>query len=151
MRSLRALHTIPAHKSTVSDVKFFRRAAEGANSFQPSEKTPRKDVEMASTTAETEAETPSTESNRTTAGDVPAAPLTYFEDDNKFISGLYFASSGYDGFVKIWSADDWQLVKVLSTDAGKVMSVDVSPDGRCIASGTYNRSFQLFANENNPL
>ncbi|KAK0467004.1 U4/U6 snRNP-specific spliceosomal protein [Desarmillaria tabescens] len=62
-------------------------------------------------------------------------------------SGLFFASSGYDGLVKIWSADDWQLLRTLSTDAGKVMSVDISSDGDLIASGTYNRNFQLFAPE----
>ncbi|KAK0489156.1 WD40-repeat-containing domain protein [Armillaria novae-zelandiae] len=62
-------------------------------------------------------------------------------------SGLFFASSGYDGLVKIWSADDWQLLRTLSTDAGKVMSVDISSDGNLIASGTYNRNFQLFAPE----
>lgn len=148
MRSLKALHTIPAHKSTVSDVKFFRRAAEGAHSFRPTEKAGVKDVEMAPAAVTPDA--PTADSSGT-PGPSTAAPVTYFEDDNKFISGLYFASSGYDGFVKVWSADDWQLVKVLSTDAGKVMSVDVSSDGRFIASGTYNRSFQLFANENNPL
>lgn len=65
----------------------------------------------------------------------------------KYRSGLFFASSGYDGLVKLWSADDWQLLRTLSTDAGKVMSVDVSSDGKLLASGTYNRNFQLFSPE----
>lgn len=64
-------------------------------------------------------------------------------------SGLYLASSGFDHTVKIWSADDWQLVNSLKTDEGKVMSVDVASDGKYIASGSYSRSFHLFANENN--
>jgi len=73
------------------------------------------------------------------------APLS--EEEWDYRSGLFFASSGYDGFVKLWSADDWQLLKTMSTDAGKVMSVDVTSDGNMISSGTYNRNFQLFAPE----
>jgi U4/U6 small nuclear ribonucleoprotein PRP4 len=65
----------------------------------------------------------------------------------QYRNGLYLASAGYDGLVKLWSADDWQLLKTLSTDAGKVMSVDLSGDGKMLASGTYNRNFQLFAPE----
>lgn len=71
----------------------------------------------------------------------------YTKEEWGYRSGLFFASSGYDGLVKIWSADDWQLLRTLTTDAGKVMSVDVSSDGNHIASGTYNRNFQLFAPE----
>ena len=68
-------------------------------------------------------------------------------DEWWYRSGLYFASAGYDGFVKLWSADDWQLLRTLTTDSGKVMSVDLTTDGRLLASGTYNRNFQLFAPE----
>jgi U4/U6 small nuclear ribonucleoprotein PRP4 len=68
-------------------------------------------------------------------------------DDELYRSGLYLASAGYDGFVKIWSADDWQLLRTLSTDGGKVMSVDFSSDKSLLASGTYNRNFQLYAPE----
>ncbi|KAF8906296.1 WD40-repeat-containing domain protein [Gymnopilus junonius] len=69
------------------------------------------------------------------------------EEEWRYRSGLFFASAGYDGFVKLWSADDWQLLKRLTTDAGKVMSVDISSDGNMLVSGTYNRNFQLFAPE----
>jgi U4/U6 small nuclear ribonucleoprotein PRP4 len=75
--------------------------------------------------------------------DTPGSDL----EEWKYRSGLFFASSGYDGLVKLWSADDWQLLRTLSTDAGKVMSVDVSSDGKLLASGTYNRNFQLFSPE----
>lgn len=71
----------------------------------------------------------------------------YTEEEWRYRSGLFFASAGYDGLVKIWSADDWQLLRTLTTDAGKVMSVDISSDGTMIASGTYNRNFQLYAPE----
>ncbi|CCO29046.1 U4/U6 small nuclear ribonucleoprotein PRP4 [Rhizoctonia solani AG-1 IB] len=63
------------------------------------------------------------------------------------VPGLFLVSSGYDGMVKVWSADDWQLVKSMSADAGKVMSADISPDGQFIASGSWNRSYQLFSME----
>lgn len=43
------------------------------------------------------------------------------------ISGSFLVSGGYDGMVKVWSADDWQQVKSMTSDqSGKVMSVDVS-------------------------
>jgi U4/U6 small nuclear ribonucleoprotein PRP4 len=65
--------------------------------------------------------------------------------DLQFTEGLYLVSSGYDGTVKVWSTDEWQLAKTLSTDAGKVMTVDMSPGGAFIASGSWNRSIQLYA------
>ncbi|KAH7105758.1 WD40 repeat-like protein [Auriculariales sp. MPI-PUGE-AT-0066] len=65
----------------------------------------------------------------------------------RYRAGLYFATAGYDGLLRVWSADDWQLVKSLATDAGKVMSCDVSSDAKFIAAGSWNRSFQLFAPE----
>ncbi|KAL1758159.1 WD40-repeat-containing domain protein [Schizophyllum commune] len=71
----------------------------------------------------------------------------YTWEEWKYRSGLFFASAGYDGLVKLWSADDWQLLRTLSTDAGKVMSCDITSDGGMIASGTYNRNFQLYGME----
>ena len=68
------------------------------------------------------------------AGDAPALRR----------SGLYFATAGYDGLVKLWSADDWQLVQSLRGDSGKVMSVDISADGQYIASGEWGRTFKLW-------
>lgn len=76
-----------------------------------------------------------------------SAPTATPALDEKYKEGMYLVSSGYDGMVKIWSADDWQLAKTLSTDAGKVMSVDIAPGGAYIISGSWNRSFQLFAPE----
>jgi U4/U6 small nuclear ribonucleoprotein PRP4 len=65
----------------------------------------------------------------------------------RYRSGLYFASAGYDGLVKIWSADDWQMVRSLTADAEKVMSVDLSPDGTLLAAGSFSRNYQLFAQQ----
>ncbi|PWN21108.1 WD40 repeat-like protein [Microstroma glucosiphilum] len=59
-------------------------------------------------------------------------------------SGMYLATAGYDGLLKIWSADDWQLLRSLSGDNGKVMSCDVHPDGQFLASGDWGRTFKLW-------
>jgi U4/U6 small nuclear ribonucleoprotein PRP4 len=136
MRSLRALYTIPAHKSNVSDVRFFR-GTELPIHLQ-------KDVEMADAS---DSNTPAP--NGGDGGESTADVSTDKEDEQeaKYRSGLYFASAGYDGLVKLWSADDWQLLRTLSTDAGKVMSVDLSSNGKFIASGTWNRNYQLYTPE----
>lgn len=129
MRSLRALYTIPAHMSNVSDVRFFR----GDDLLTRTDNsTP--DVVMNGSDVKDEDEKPDMAD-------------TQAKEEWKYRSGLYLASAGYDGFVKLWSADDWQLLRTLPTDGGKVMSVDLSNDAKYLASGTYNRNFQLFAPE----
>ena len=120
LRQLKSIYTIPAHLSNVADIRFFR----GNPSFR-STKTATVDVDMDDVRTEDKDE----------------------EEEWNYRSGLYFASAGYDGFVRLWSADDWQLLRTLATDAGKVMSVDLTSDAKLLASGTYNRNFQLFAPE----
>lgn len=132
MRSLKALYTIPAHRSNVSDVRFFRG---NDLSFKRTD-TLSTDVDMVLDDEKDKDANHDSDKEVATSG-----------EEEKYRSGLYFASSGYDGLVKLWSADDWQLLRTLSTDAGKVMSVDLSSDGKLMASGTYNRNFQLFAPE----
>ncbi|KAJ7224301.1 U4/U6 snRNP-specific spliceosomal protein [Mycena pura] len=117
LRSLKSLYTIPAHLSNVSDVRFFHA---DDDFFKPLG--------------------PVSPDDKDTSHDKEA-------EEWRYRSGLFFASAGYDGQVKLWSADDWQLLRTLSTDAGKVMSVDVSSDGKLLASGTYNRNFQLYSPE----
>lgn len=137
MRTLSNLYTIPAHMSNVSDVRFFY-GTDGipahmnlANGNAPTN--PDKDVDM---------DAPADPTPKTTANSGVDADTEW-----RYRSGLFFASAGYDGLVKLWSADDWQLLRTLSTDGGKVMSVDLTGDGKYLASGTYNRNFQLFAPE----
>ena len=62
-------------------------------------------------------------------------------------SGLFLVTAGFDCNVRIWSADEWTLIRNLATDAGKVMSVDVSGDSKFIASASYSRSFHLFGGD----
>lgn len=129
IRSLKALYTIPAHVSNVSDVRFFRGDA----------------LPMRTVHGDGDVNMNDLDENAEKSNDKDEAP-----EEWRYRSGLYFATAGYDGFVKLWSADDWQLLRTLTTDAGKVMSVDLSSDGRLLASGTYNRNFQLFAPDDVP-
>ncbi|CAB4401112.1 uncharacterized protein OCT59_001901 [Rhizophagus irregularis] len=108
IRTLRCIYAIAAHKSLVSEARFFHGSVTLAN-------------------------------DELLNGVRPA------------LSGLYLVSSGYDGFVNIWSADDWNLLKSLAGHDGKVMSVDVSSDNRFIASSGFDRTFKLWANENLPI
>ncbi|KAN0063678.1 hypothetical protein ACQY0O_003727 [Thecaphora frezii] len=123
MRALRSVYTIPAHKSSVADVRFFRaqRERRGADWIRPKSK--EGDVEMDEGPREEE----EGEGEEVLSG-----------------SGSYLATAGYDGLVKVWSADDWQLLKTLSGDGGRVMSVDVSSDGEYLASGEWSRTFKLW-------
>lgn len=144
MRSLKALYTIPAHLSNVSDVRFFR--AQDVPVFKPTAPAAvPPDVEMnGDDDSNEQKDKPGTDNK---ASSNPATP----EEEWKYRSGLYLASAGYDGLVKLWSADDWQLLRTLPTDGGKVMSVDLSSDSKLLASGTYNRNFQIFAPEELPI
>ncbi|KZT71965.1 WD40 repeat-like protein [Daedalea quercina L-15889] len=125
MRSLKALYTIPGHLSNVADVRFYRGIDLPYAPFSPSQ-----DVVMNGADGKPDRD------DKAHAQEA---------EERKYRSGLYMASAGYDGLVKIWSADDWQLLRTLPTDGGKVMSVDLSNDGKYLASGTYNRNFQMFA------
>lgn len=61
--------------------------------------------------------------------------------------GSWLVSTGFDGVVKIWSADDFILQKKLEGHQGKGMTCDVSPRGRFIASGGWDRSVRLYGSE----
>ncbi|KAL7008225.1 hypothetical protein EMMF5_002407 [Cystobasidiomycetes sp. EMM_F5] len=140
LRMIKCLYTIHAHRSTVSDVRFFK-AEEGLKNF-PTTIAPAKTVPqtngingikkedadgeeeskpdpIAAAMAVDEAMEASTPSAEWGARSSTTTPVP--------LSGMYLASSGYDGNVKLWSADDWQLVKSINSDAGgRVMSLDLS-------------------------
>jgi U4/U6 small nuclear ribonucleoprotein PRP4 len=148
MRSLKALYTIPAHLSNVSDVRFFRSDGSIPSHIVQSQNS-------GGPTHVNGVQEESQESNGDEGKDDSASPLPMsaeqkqeaFAQEWRYRPGLYFASAGYDGLVKIWSADDWQLLATLQTDGSKAMSVDLSMDSKLLVSGTYNRNFQLFACE----
>ena len=146
LRSLKALYTIPAHLSNVSDVRFFR--SDGAIPAHIARRQPNGPTDADG--MDEDSEKPNDEGGQE---DSAPPPMTAEQKEEalaqewRYRPGLYLASAGYDGLVKIWSADDWQLLTTLQTDGSKVMSVDLSTDSKLLVSGTYNRNFQLFASE----
>ena len=152
LRMIKCLYTIPAHRSTVSDVKFFK-AADGLAKFPITIK-PTQQATVQAKDAATKVNG-ADHINGTTNGDGELEPEEQKPDVSSLsmssntadgatasgwatrtsmrsnavvpLSGMYLASVGYDGYVKLWSADDWQLVKSLNSEAGgKIMSADLS-------------------------
>ncbi|WVR04372.1 hypothetical protein IAU60_001374 [Kwoniella sp. DSM 27419] len=156
LRALKTQYIIPAHKSSVSDVRFFRSSAEiasiGMNGDLPlSGAVP--NGKSVTDTMDVDADT-----NGDGDGDGAGAEEDVKPDISEGVSalagsqemprsGLFLVTAGFDCNVRIWSADEWNLVRNLPTDAGKVMSVDVSGDGKFIASASYSRSFHLFGGD----
>ncbi|ORY92472.1 WD40-repeat-containing domain protein [Leucosporidium creatinivorum] len=136
LRSLKSIYTIPAHKSAISDLKFFHAPPSSPSSY-PSTSLPRGFASL-DVFAESKGEADkSHDADMVVDGE---------EKPDYPISGSFLVSGGYDGMVKIWSADDWQQVKSMTSDqSGKVMSVDVSADARFIASAEYSRTFKLWS------
>lgn len=114
LRQLKQTYSIPAHKSNCSDVRFFQSASE------------RPGIPSGS-------------------GVVDGAPAATNGDGEIHLprSSMFLATSGYDGYVKIWSADDWQILRAMHADS-KAMSVDISSDGKHLASGEWSRTFKLW-------
>ncbi|KAJ2720814.1 hypothetical protein GGI07_004380 [Coemansia sp. Benny D115] len=93
LRAMQSAYEIPAHKSIVTDLKFFHD---------------NQDLN-------------------------PSADC-----------GQYMASSSNDGLVSVWSAGDWKLQRSLAGHVGKVLGVDIAPNGSYIASAGYDRTFKLW-------
>ncbi|KAI2813568.1 hypothetical protein CBS115989_9314 [Aspergillus niger] len=120
LRQVRNSGGIGAHKSVVSDLRWYKGAE--SDSFLPSAEG-RMDVDGATPTDEAPA---------------PVQPKK---------SGTFFVSSGFDKNVNIFSADDWSLVKTLSGHAGNVLSTDISADAQWIASCGHDRTVKLWGIE----
>ncbi|KAI0322773.1 U4/U6 snRNP-specific spliceosomal protein [Amylostereum chailletii] len=141
MRSLKALYTIPAHLNNVSDVRFFH--SDGTIPAHVAQRHPTSDAMEVSEASPTHGHSKEGSPGKS----AQEQEHEKIAQEWKYRPGLYMASAGYDGVVKLWSADDWQLLATLQTDGSKVMSVDLSSDSKMLASGTYNRNFQLFSPE----
>ncbi|TFY58231.1 hypothetical protein EVG20_g8231 [Dentipellis fragilis] len=109
--------------------------------------TPQPDGVMDETATDTPAPDGDVETANADASQDQSQSQVLLEQEWHYRPGLYLASAGYDGVVKVWSADDWQLLTTLQTDGSKAMSVDLSRDARMLVSGTYNRNFQLFGTQ----
>lgn len=65
----------------------------------------------------------------------------------QLLTGGHLVTSSYDGTCKIFTEGDWKPIKSLAGLEGKVMSCDVSGDGKFIATASYDRTFKLFSPE----
>ncbi|XP_031696313.1 U4/U6 small nuclear ribonucleoprotein Prp4 [Anarrhichthys ocellatus] len=61
--------------------------------------------------------------------------------------GHFLLTGAYDNMAKVWSHPGWTPLKTLAGHEGKVMGVDVSPDGKLIATCSYDRTFKLWLSE----
>ncbi|XP_056146654.1 U4/U6 small nuclear ribonucleoprotein Prp4 [Lampris incognitus] len=62
-------------------------------------------------------------------------------------NGHFLLTGAYDNTAKVWSNPNWSPLKTLAGHEGKVMGVDISPDGRLIATASYDRTFKLWVSE----
>lgn len=152
LRALKTQYIIPAHKSSVSDLKFFRSSSElphvPLDVSLPTGLLPAvPDAPADDAPADTKPDIKPV-LNGDGSGDVEMAGNEQPGMGQLPKSGLFLVTAGFDCNVRIWSADEWALIRNLATDAGKVMSVDISPDSKFIASASYSRSFHLFGGDN---
>ncbi|TWW66540.1 U4/U6 small nuclear ribonucleoprotein Prp4 isoform X1 [Takifugu flavidus] len=61
--------------------------------------------------------------------------------------GHFLLTGAYDNTAKVWSHPGWTPLKTLAGHEGKVMGIDVSPDGKLIATSSYDRTFKLWVSE----
>lgn len=93
------------------------------------------------------------------AHDKLVSDLTFFHASDKLAasfrteldvptSSTFLVSSGYDGTLKIWSADNWINVKVLKGHSDhKVMSCDVNGSGDRIVSSGWDKTVKVWSTE----
>jgi len=124
LRQVRNTGGIGAHKSVVSDLRWYKGAE--AASYLPS-------TEGSNGQMDIDGATP--------------APAESSGSVQPKKSGTFFVTSGFDKNVNIFSADDWSLVKTLSGHAGNVLSTDVSNDAQWIASCGHDRTVKLWGIE----
>jgi len=78
---------------------------------------------------------------------VPAHQSTVSRVKFEKIHSDYMVTSGYDNTVKLWMNPGWHPLRTLHGHENKVMSVDVSPNGKWLASSSWDRTFKLWAPE----
>ncbi|TRY81402.1 hypothetical protein DNTS_032836 [Danionella cerebrum] len=61
--------------------------------------------------------------------------------------GHYLLTGAYDNTAKVWTHPGWSPLKTLAGHEGKVMGLDLSPDGQLIATCSYDRTFKLWMAE----
>lgn len=59
----------------------------------------------------------------------------------------FLLSASYDAKVKVWSHPGWAPLKTLTGHEQKITCVDISPDGKYLASSSFDRTFKLWSSE----
>lgn len=126
LRQVRNIGGIGAHKSVVSDLRWYKGSDYAASYLPSADQNGRMDVDSPTPTP-SEGQQPA-----------PIQPKK---------SGTFFVSSGFDKNVNVFSADDWSLVKSLSGHSGNVLSTDISDDAKWIASCGHDRTVKLWGIE----
>ena len=66
--------------------------------------------------------------------------------------GRFLLSCSYDNKAKLWSMRDYSLLKTMEGHEGRIMSADVSDDGRYFATSAMDRTWKLWgADDGQPL
>lgn len=128
IRSIASIYTVPAHKSIVSQVKYFK-AGDTFESGIP-------DVEY------------SFHGASTSHMEVDKRVVTtdnHQEIKRQVLNGSFLVSSSYDGTCKVWTDGDFKPLKSLTGLEGKITCCDISGDAKYIATTLYDRTFKLFA------
>jgi U4/U6 small nuclear ribonucleoprotein PRP4 len=60
--------------------------------------------------------------------------------------GEFLLSSSYDGTARLWAAKTWLPLATLQGHDNKVSGCDISPDGKTIATCSFDRTFKLWRN-----
>ncbi|KAJ1648994.1 hypothetical protein IWQ61_009781 [Dispira simplex] len=105
LRQMKALATIPAHTSIIPDVQFYQGLP---------------NLDTMSHTQNGPSVGPQSMAMDTDASAASSQPPSLLSP------GVFLVSCSYDGTVKLWSADDWQLITTLSDHNGRVINVDCS-------------------------
>lgn len=119
IRAVKQAGGIGAHNGNVSDLRWFK-GADGDVTLPPSP--------------------PDTTAMQNGTSNPSSAPLP-------LKSSTFFATSGFDKSVNLYSADDWTLAKQLSGHSGNVLSVDLSRDSRWVVSCGHDRTVKLWGRE----
>lgn len=128
LRQVRNIGGIGAHKSIVSDLRWYKGAE--TTGYLPSTEANGGGMDIDSSSTPT-----------FTAGESSGGPVQPKK------AGTFFVTSGFDKNVNVFSADDWSLVKTLSGHAGNVLSTDISDDAQWIASCGHDRTVKLWGIE----
>ncbi|KAJ1969447.1 hypothetical protein IWQ62_000614 [Dispira parvispora] len=105
LRQMKPLTIIPAHTSIIPDIRFYQGLPNLDTTFH--------------------AQDGLTSGSQPMAMDMDASGASS-QSPSLLSPGVFLVSCSYDGTVKLWSADDWQLVTTLSDHNGRVINVDCS-------------------------